>query len=500
MTKKEKFTLMFQPWEATCHFGLNPNFYEDVMEARRNMPVRIDLPKVDMNTYKRAIIHDIFQNINSYEVEEKETIRPTEQELEANRFLDGEYKGRKVTRVLTELSRQGVGRNNQKLDFFHKLRNDKNEYYITSDPTEIVEGFVDIETCFSPDGENKSVVVSYLASPHTYMAKDKFGTVRMTIYADMENKKVFLHGVYGSYDYMFSLAVVNYFVEEGFSFSMNLGDYFDVPHLEYTDAILCSFEENIKFLGGKTLGGYHGPMLNIWTRPDGEKDAVDIVTGDASFFEGDHYYTTATELHTSSYGHMILTSDSHWCGECDGIVDSHSYDYDYEMCSDCAGNRNWCEDCGEFIEADYYNFEVNACDFCADRTTTECLECHLRVRNEVHNDYLGMCDSCVDEVLVFCDECQEHHAIEDYSDQYSKCKGCVADAKDSNNIIRLGEALELIPDGEPYEVVDALTGEKIETKIVIDDLLDVFVTSLTTSTSPEGTGTIIISLENNTGI
>ena len=89
-----------------------------------------------------------------------------------------------------------------------------------------MEAYTKIGTCVSPEGDNQSNMLKFLVSPHTYIAYDEDFSARMMIYANFDKKTVFLHNVYGNYDYMFALTIVKYFVDNGFAFSGDLSDGF----------------------------------------------------------------------------------------------------------------------------------------------------------------------------------------------------------------------------------------------------------------------------------
>ena len=156
------------------------------------MQPRIELEMATMIEYKRAIIEELE---NDFPRVKEANFTFTDEELENNRIASGPNAGRKITKVLTKaLDDEGGGyRNEQRLDYFNKLRLTENSYFIDSDPMVFMEFYLKVQTCVSPGGDNQSNLLKFLASPYVYIAGDKAKSVRMLIYADFDRKRVFLH-------------------------------------------------------------------------------------------------------------------------------------------------------------------------------------------------------------------------------------------------------------------------------------------------------------------
>ena len=346
-------------WEEYMYFELNPNFAEALLGLREGMQPRVQIPQLDMMTYKKSIIADITKDYNL-------TLDFTDEELEQNRILNGEHKNTKITKYISnKLSERHKALREQKLDFFNKLRTADNEYYIDSDPSVILEAYLAVRTCLSPGGENQSNLIKFLASPYVYIAVDKRYSSRMMIYADWDRKIAFFHRVYGNYDYMFALSVVKYYIDNGFVFANHLYDAFDDGEgdfISYRDSDENDYTHHIDFFGGE-YGAM--PEVDLWKQPSWYHSHVDMLSGKR--MKG-HHYTTFYNFHDSAS--RMLPEGEEYCTSCQDIVRSDDYDFDWEMCNYCSNDHNYCEYCGENHPSESYNFDENMCNGCyADRFT-----------------------------------------------------------------------------------------------------------------------------------
>ena len=71
----------------------------------------------------------------------------------------------KLTKVLSELVKENRYSDDQRLDYFHKLRNPNVKYKIYSNIEEITTRYQKVETCLSPGGSNQSNIFRHLYSP-----------------------------------------------------------------------------------------------------------------------------------------------------------------------------------------------------------------------------------------------------------------------------------------------------------------------------------------------
>lgn len=381
----EQFNEVFNAWHDQMMFPVNPDLAKKIFEIRSGMMKRTLIPQVDMLTYKKAILYDLKQeyaNISNFEF--------TDEEIDSNRISTGENKDRKITKVLTEKIRENhMYYSEQRLDFFNKLRYPDTEYYIDSDPIAFADAYKKIRTCLSPNGENQSNFVKFLLSAYAYIVVDIRMNNRMLVLLNPEQKVAFLHNVYGGYDYMMSLSVVKFLVDEGYSFAKNLDDAFDLDYfMRYIDADEFRFLSHVEYFNGKIYDKYQ--PIDLWLQPYWYHSHIDALTDDHM---PDHKYTTMSNVHDSY--ESILPEGKEYCGDCGEIVDANDYDFDSEICYYCAGNRNYCEACGEYTDADHFHFEEQLCDWCFNDQYRYCEECGENVRIENFDVEHHMCDVCV---------------------------------------------------------------------------------------------------------
>lgn len=420
------FNNLLEHWKEYVFFTINPDMAEASLEIRSGMHPRIELEPIDMLTYKKAILFDFSREYGFIE-----DMSFSDMEIENNRFLGGVHKDRKITKVLTELIKQELPyRTEQRLDFFSKLRKPNNKYYIDSDPIKLMEAYTKIGTCVSPEGDNQSNMLKFLVSPHTYIAYDEDFSARMMIYANFDKKTVFLHNVYGNYDYMFALTIVKYFVDNGFAFSGDLSDGFSAGYMSYTDSHSSRFMNHVEFFGG--LRGIPYPekreeRTNLWTQPSWYHSHIDAISGGHLY---DHTYTALFDFHDGS-GYILEEGYEH-CRECGEIVSGDDYDFDTEMCNSCSDYRNWCDECQEYHSADDYNFEANMCNDCFANTHSHCEVCGEDVLDLQYDQDRRMCDKCA-ETHDRCTECSEVVLIEDFNDDLEMCRACAAEVEENED-------------------------------------------------------------------
>lgn len=409
-TQIKDFEEKFSDWKDETHFIFREDFAQNILQIRSGMQPRIELEMATMIEYKRAIIEELE---NDFPRIKEANLTFTDDELEKNRIASGPNAGRKITKVLTETLGEESGRyrNEQRLDYFNKLRLAENSYFIDSDPIVLMEYYLKIQTCISPGGDNQSNLLKFLASPYVYIAGDKAKSVRMLIYADFDRKRVFLHPIYGSYDSMFALTVVKYFVQNGFAFVRYLREAFEADFMSYTDRSHISFMPQIDFFNGvvSEKDFDFDEKTDLFSRPswttyegDAYADEESEIIPDKDLLKS---YTITFNFHDTSMG--ILPKDKQFCYSCDEIISDDDYDYDAEMCYDCAAYNHYCYECdsGHIHENDWdYEFEMcsscaqarreyeeNVCSVCEDNFysydfDTDRRMCHWCIENEKNNE------------------------------------------------------------------------------------------------------------------
>lgn len=468
--KKQLLKEKLYGWTDRIAFDFNPDFVDIVYEIRSGMHENIQVKPIDLLTYKKAILYDIARDVEGID-----EIKITDEELFENRFRNGEHRGRKVTKVLTEKVREkgGYG-NDQRLDFFHKLRNENEEYLITADPYEFVNAFLEIQTCYSPGGENQSNVLKYLVSPYVYIALNKKRTARMLIFADFENKVVFFHGVYGIYDYMFPLAIVKYFVDEGFEFCYDSTDYFhEEDFMQYVDRYETAYEGHINFFDGDYTSSGEGVIM--WGRPKWATYEGDAFVSYLKDARDTLHYTTVLPIKDSCFGEWILLPDTQYCSECSRVVDEREYDGDYEMCEECKGAREWCSNCEDFVDAEYFNFETGMCQHCTERFMDWCDICEEYVEHNYYNRQRKMCDFCVEDRLIKCRFCGKFADRDDYHIEKDMCFECFESIEKQKMVIRLKDFFKIIDENQRLSIQDYDTHAFYDYENIGEKEMDFFV-------------------------
>ena len=410
-TQIENFEDMFSKWKDEAYFSFREDYSQNILQIRAGMQPRIELEMASMIEYKRAIIEELKGEYSSLR---EANFTFTDEELENNRIASGPNAGRKITKVLTETLEDASGyyRNEQRLDYFNKLRLADNSYFIDNDPMVFMEFYLKVKTCVSPGGGNQSNLLKFLASPYVYIAGDKAKSVRMLIYADFDRKRVFLHPIYGSYDAMFSLTVVKYFVQNGFTFIRFLSGGFEADFMSYEDRSTISFIPQIKFFNGNLFSGYldHSERTELFARPswvtyegDAYADERDENIPNKNLLKN---YTMAFNFHDTERG--IFPKDRQYCTSCERTISDDDYDYDAEMCYDCASHNHYCYECDEdHIHDSNWDYDMEMCVYCAEERRefeeNECVVCHDNFRNYDFDTDRRMCYNCVEN-----EETHEH--------------------------------------------------------------------------------------------
>jgi hypothetical protein len=284
------FNELLEKWSENITFNLHNNFAQNVFNLKKGMKEKITLKPLDMLEYKKTIIRELQ---NEYTSEFKNiTLAFSDSELLNNRIEFGKNKNQKITKLLSNILKSEYEyRTDQRLDYFHKLKSENNEYYIDNDPIKLLESYTKIETCVSPNGSNQGNIFMFLLSPYTYIAYDKKLNVRQLLYINFEKKKVFLHNVYGNYDNMFSMVIVKYFVDNDFFFVKDIDNFFIDKGIIYRDSSYCEYLHLVEIFNGKILNEKRKNKTHLFEKPNWYKVNGDYLVNSVEL-ENDNLTTT----------------------------------------------------------------------------------------------------------------------------------------------------------------------------------------------------------------
>lgn len=339
-----KFRSQIADYKGTTVFSLRPDFEENIYEIRKYMMPRFKLMKPDILTYKKMLWEYIKGLETQTASSEVKNFYFTEKELLSNIVEEGEYKGWKITKLLSKkvISHYAL----HSLDFFNKPR-DEREYYMTSDPSEILDAYLEISTCYSPEGENSANIYKYLASIYVYMVVDDRTRTRSIVFLDVENKLAFLHRPYGQNDPMMTIATVYTLTQMGYLFVRKINQMFPEiqEELHYIDQETCFFSSYLERADlFADLDEFHGPLLRSAPKYIGEH--TDAITGQplqdqTVLFDFGFYNMGAITEHGTAV-----------CQNCGELVDYDHYDEDERICLSCADSRCYCNHCGDMLHVE----------------------------------------------------------------------------------------------------------------------------------------------------
>ena len=357
-------------YKDEAYIDIRPDLAEVILDIHKENSKTIEIEKINLLQYKRAILGALEQDYSSIK---KQGLKFDDEELETNIVKEGKFKGYKITKVLTNTIKKDGVSSDQRLDFFNKLKNPDEKYFLSSNPVQLLDAYDKVQTCLSPQGSNQSIILRFLLSQYVYVAYNGTKTSRMVIYVNNSEKAVFLNGVYGSYDLMLTCAVVSHFIKEGYSFIERIGDLFDVSGFSYLDCHNCQFKDIIKQLGGTIIerDQITFDSVHFNKRPDHCTFERDGVTG------GPMDSDELTFEYNFHDGNGILPEDYYRCESCGRVVETTDYDYDYECCNDCRRDEeNYCERCDCNYHDDDFNFDYGMCEDCVNRilATKETME------------------------------------------------------------------------------------------------------------------------------
>lgn len=366
----------FDDWRNYIYAEFNKNFIEDIIHMRNQMKPREVIEPIDMLRYKKTLLKIIKDRYNIKDI----NFNYTNGELTRNRTKEN----MKITKQLTNIIKNNTTRCHvmhntygvpviPELDFFHKLRFEDNEYYITADTLDILYAYKEIQTCLSAGGENQGHFIELLASPYFYLVTDKHDSVRMGLLIDHENKKVFMNAVYGSYDMMMPMAVIQHFVLSDYEFVKSM-DYFHREYvwLDYVDSYTCVHQDIIEAMGFDHLivERFDKSIESMFKLPKGIEIHNDLIIDKAPV--GGNKTFSFTLWSTNG---AILFGDRRLCESCGDIVDVDDYNDDDGHCTYC--DYYYCEGCGYEFNYDemhdeyqcincYENSEEGRMDYYAD--------------------------------------------------------------------------------------------------------------------------------------
>ncbi len=341
---------------------LREDFFDAVMELSEYKIAKTYMPAIPMIEYKRAIV----EMVNTVIQEKQKAFYFTDEELTENRIInDPANKNMKITKLLTKKIKEVSNYyNTQFLDYFHKLPSEDDEYYISGQPLDILESYIKVDTCVSPDGDNVANMFQFLVSPVVHVAFTRDKSSRALVFIDQENKVAAINRVYGKYNLMLEYALLNWLGRKGYKIAENFNEYFSGHGLYYTE----NRSADIKRL----LGYFNIPLqeptnfserVGLFLRPSGLKTKGDLITG-GNFYDYESNYTTVSDLRSS--GGTVLHSDEEFCSGCGDVVLNDYYNFDYDLCEYCYQDAevHYCEECGNDYSYENYDLDENMCNHC----------------------------------------------------------------------------------------------------------------------------------------
>jgi hypothetical protein len=363
--KAKTMDIYLTGWLDNVHFNMRKDYVDVVLDIRKNMLDDIYIPKVDMLTYKKAIVGQI-----QYEYENTREYNFSDKELLENRIQDlNEYKDMKITKLLSKQIQKNrrYPANDQRLDYFHKLPSENKEYFITGDPAILTRMYIDVDTCVSPDGENQAAFLQYLLSPYLYMIYSNDYKNRMLVILDKERKMITTSRVYGGYDFMMGLSFAKWCVDNGYSFVDRNYKIIDTDNLQYIDSSDESIARLIEYFNGDIIDEYVSPKLSVFNKPEHCTFQGDALT--AHHIPIDLPISTMERIHSSHSS--IMDSTTEYCDECGCHVGTDEYDSSEGVCYGCAENHNYCDNCDEYHHSSDYDFDIGLCNYCVETLNEE---------------------------------------------------------------------------------------------------------------------------------
>lgn len=350
-------------WKSYFVFKLREDFANVVFDIRKNMMKEIAIPKLDILTYKKAIIHQIQEDYNNIR-----EFHFTDDELLENRIKNTPaVKDMKITKLLSKqiAKQRRYASTDQRVDYFHKPADENREYFLTGNPITMARMYLDVDTCISPEGENQASIFQYLVSPYFYILYSSDFKNRMLVIIDEENKRISASRVYGSYDFMMSASFAKWCVDNGYTFADRNYFILDTDDIHYLDATDQGITSLVKYFGGDLIDNYSQRItVDPFQKPAHCTFVCDAITNKSPFNSYVCDNRTVFEKIHSSCSH-IMDESTEYCPECGCLTHPEDFDHSEGMCADCSANHNYCEGCDHYYHEDEYNFEHSLCTDCA---------------------------------------------------------------------------------------------------------------------------------------
>lgn len=366
------------------HNDLSDNLADNLLEVRKNMRDRVVLDPLPYLEYKRNLWQELSVDYDMGSVEMTDDI------LENNRLPSGE----KLTKYISKASREiNPHITDARIDYFHKVRNEQNQYVISGDPLELLElyaGNYAPTTCASPGHENQSMMFRYLFSDQVYIAFTTDLSTRVVIYDNPEHKVAYINSLYGARDPMLIQVIIKYYIGLGYKFLKDYNTFFNTIDWTYIDSSNDQHHGMIKIMGGDfAFNSFIDERILLNRIPSHWNKTTDAM------FDKKLIHDSIIWPHFIDDGASILHEGERWCSGCGYVVDESDFNTDYDYCNECAAEyQRQCQSCGEH----FYFEDVNNEGFCQN--------C------EINMEYYS-CDACGDYVAevyfntasYLCDDC-----------------------------------------------------------------------------------------------
>jgi hypothetical protein len=358
--KREEFEEMIDRY--TRRDLVREDFFEVTHELAEYKLPRTQMESVPMLDYKKVIVNSIEkknQKENFYNF--------TDEELVENRIKNNkELLNMKITKILVKDLKDATRfSSTQIVDYFHKLPNENETYYISGEPNDLLKAYTEVSTCISPDGDNIADMFQFLVSPVIHIAFTGDFKSRVMVFLDKQTRTASIGKVYGKYNLMLEMSVMKWLIDNHYSLSKEPSTHFSVYQLFYYDHPYSDLVGAFEFMGG-VIADELDPVsskIQIFEKPDGKEEnyKTDLITG------GLNNTTSTTIIELRSSRGMLIEEDEEVCSNCGYVVDSDYYNYDYEMCENCYEEEPhcYCESCDENYHEENFDFEENSCIECA---------------------------------------------------------------------------------------------------------------------------------------
>lgn len=365
---------------------------DNLIFVRSKMRGRVELSPLPYLSYKRTLLSLIRKD---YALD----IEVDDETLMSNYLPSGEKLTKKLSKEIAVARESKYYPQESRLDYFNKLRNEKNTYIISSDPFDILDLYNNQEapnTCISAGGSNQSTMYRYLYSDQIYIAFTSDKRSRLIIYDNPEEKIVSLGRIYGERDHMLPQVVIKYYIGLGYSFAEYPNMFFDMSDWYYIDAPNFEFGAVVREMGGDLFSERNAHLLKTSHTPINRIPAHWDKTYTA--FTCEPLQKTIINGAFKDTGEYITDMDAYLCESCGRIVRYDEYNEGSEMCDECDEESmsygTYCSGCDS-----WYNYEDLSedgyCQNCEDEMTKhECSACGKIVSERHFIDETGLCNRC----------------------------------------------------------------------------------------------------------